>query len=44
MPEPDRRSGNLTQIVRDAVILQEAGQPDVSFDISLPDAELSGPI
>jgi len=40
MPEPDRRSGNLTQIVRDAVILQEVGQPKVSFDISLPDAEL----
>ncbi len=40
MPEPDRRSGDLTQIVRDAVILQEAGQPDVIFDINLPDTEL----
>jgi two-component system nitrogen regulation sensor histidine kinase NtrY len=27
MPEPDRRDSDLTALVRDAVTLQEAGQP-----------------
>ncbi|MEP5153431.1 PAS domain-containing sensor histidine kinase [Planktotalea sp.] len=40
MPEPDRRSDDLIALVRDAAILQEAGQPDVSFDISLPEGEM----
>ena len=40
MPEPDRRNGDLVQMVRDAADLQEAGQPDVSFDVDLPDSEL----
>jgi two-component system, NtrC family, nitrogen regulation sensor histidine kinase NtrY len=30
MPEPDRRPHDLVQVVRDAVTLQEAGQPGVS--------------
>ncbi len=35
MPEPDRREHDLTRLVRDAVILQESGQPDVQFVSSL---------
>ncbi|MCG7492185.1 PAS domain-containing sensor histidine kinase [Thalassobius sp. Cn5-15] len=37
MPEPDRRSEDLVKLVRDAVVLQQAGQPDVTFDVDLPD-------
>ncbi|MDG1117158.1 MAG: PAS domain-containing sensor histidine kinase [Flavimaricola sp.] len=31
MPEPQRRASDLTALVRDAVTLQEAGQPNVTF-------------
>ena len=31
MPEPDRKKGDLSAILRDAVTLQEAGQPEVAF-------------
>ena len=31
MPEPNRREHDLTRLVRDAVILQESGQPEVRF-------------
>ncbi len=31
MPEPDRREQDLTRLVRDAVVLQESGQPEVKF-------------
>ena len=37
MPEPDRRENDLTTLVRDAVILQESGQPGVSLRKTLPD-------
>lgn len=37
MPEPDRKENDLVQLVRDALTLQEAGQPGVRFDASLPD-------
>ncbi len=36
MPEPDRREENLVAIVRDAVVLQESGQPDVKITADLP--------
>jgi len=36
MPEPDRRSHDVVQILRDALTLQEAGQPDVHFAADLP--------
>ena len=36
MPEPDRREENLVAIVRDAVVLQESGQPDVQITADLP--------
>ncbi len=37
MPEPDRKTENLTQILRDAVLLQENGQPNVRFALEMPD-------
>ncbi len=37
MPEPDRRDHDLTTILRDAVLLQQAGQPGVRIDAALPD-------
>nr|WP_252731428.1 PAS domain-containing sensor histidine kinase [Lentibacter algarum] len=38
MPEPERRSEDLGQLLNDAVILQRAGQPDVKIvaDINAP--------
>ena len=40
MPEPDRRSTDLVKVVRDAVLLQEAGQPGVRILADLPEAPL----
>lgn len=40
MPEPDRRAGDLVALVRDAVLLQESGQPDVRFVTDLSDRPL----
>lgn len=37
MPEPDRRETDLVKLVRDAVVLQEAGQPGVRIVADLPD-------
>ncbi|WP_375258110.1 ATP-binding protein [Citreimonas sp.] len=37
MPEPDRKSEDLTEILRGAILLQEAGQPGVTFDLDLPE-------
>lgn len=31
MPEPDRRTESLTRLLQDAVVLQQAGQPDVQI-------------
>ena len=46
MPEPERRELDLTKLVSDAVLLQEAGQPGVFISSNLPDtvvmAELDG--
>jgi len=36
MPEPDRREHDLTTLVRDAILLQESGQPGVAFVKTLP--------
>ena len=38
MPEPDRRETDLTALVKAAVMLQENGQPGVTFRASLPEA------
>ncbi len=40
MPEPDRRSTDLVQLVREAVLLQEAGQPGVRLGADLPETPL----
>ncbi len=40
MPEPVRREENLTQLVREAVLLQQAGQPDLKIRSTLPDEDL----
>ncbi|MGC9369796.1 MAG: ATP-binding protein [Paracoccaceae bacterium] len=37
MPEPDRRPGDLAALVRDAVVLQESGQPGVEISADLPE-------
>ncbi|WP_343231097.1 PAS domain-containing sensor histidine kinase [Thalassovita aquimarina] len=46
MPEPERRPESLTQLVQNAVLLQQAGQPDVDIVSDLVDdpllAELDG--
>ena len=36
MPEPERREENIVGLVREAVLLQQAGQPDVQIDVDLP--------
>jgi two-component system nitrogen regulation sensor histidine kinase NtrY len=40
MPEPDRRDTDLALLLRDAVLLQESGQPGVRFGKMLPAAPL----
>ncbi len=40
MPEPDRKDHDLAQIMRDAVTLQKAGQPDVRIEATLPEGEV----
>lgn len=42
MPEPERRDVDMAQLVRDAVLLQEAGQPEVAFTTNIPDQEIHG--
>jgi two-component system, NtrC family, nitrogen regulation sensor histidine kinase NtrY len=37
MPEPVRREENLTKVLKDAVVLQEAGQPNVRFVTDIVD-------
>ncbi len=36
MPEPETSAQDLTQLLRDAVFLQQAGQPDVKITADLP--------
>ncbi len=40
MPEPETRPESLNKLLREAALLQEAGQPEVTFDISLADDAL----
>ena len=40
MPEPDLKTSDLVAIVRDAVTLQEAGQPNVNIVSKLPKASV----
>lgn len=41
MPEPELRNADVTAILRDAVTLQEAGQPDVTITAFLPDVPVT---
>ncbi|MEL7090343.1 MAG: PAS domain-containing sensor histidine kinase [Pseudomonadota bacterium] len=40
MPEPDRKTEDLVTLVRDAVVLQRAGQPGVEIVEDLPAADM----
>ncbi|MBN2907254.1 MAG: PAS domain-containing sensor histidine kinase [Rhodobacteraceae bacterium] len=40
MPEPERKPVDLAALVRDAVVLQESGQPGVRFDADLPNGAM----
>ena len=40
MPEPERRQESLSQLVREAAMLQEAGQPEVRFETDLSEAPM----
>jgi two-component system nitrogen regulation sensor histidine kinase NtrY len=40
MPEPETSTQNLTQLVRDAVLLQQTGQPAVKIIADLPDVDV----
>nr|WP_175582275.1 PAS domain-containing sensor histidine kinase [Phaeobacter sp. HF9A] len=40
MPEPVRRQENLTKLVQDAVLLQQAGQPEMKLRSDLPSEPL----
>ncbi|TYP83529.1 two-component system nitrogen regulation sensor histidine kinase NtrY [Maritimibacter alkaliphilus HTCC2654] len=40
MPEPEKRPTDLAKLLREAVVLQEAGQEGVTFDVDIPRGEL----
>ncbi|MEO0634120.1 MAG: PAS domain-containing sensor histidine kinase [Pseudomonadota bacterium] len=40
MPEPDRKTEDVVALVRDAMVLQRAGQPGVEIAGTLPDGEM----
>ncbi len=40
MPEPQRKAESLTRLLREATLLQEAGQPDVTFETDFVDDDL----
>ncbi|TLP64300.1 PAS domain-containing sensor histidine kinase [Parasedimentitalea maritima] len=40
MPEPDRREEDLVGLVRDAVLLQQSGQPEIQLIAELPEIPL----
>lgn len=40
MPEPEKRLEDIVDLLRSAITLQDAGQPDVSFVTDLPDAHV----
>jgi len=40
MPEPDRREEDLGKLVQEAVLLQQAGQPELRIHSDLPEQEL----
>jgi two-component system nitrogen regulation sensor histidine kinase NtrY len=43
MPQPQRRTDDLVELMRSVTLLQDSGQPDVLFNIDLPDAPVMAP-
>ncbi|MGZ9809800.1 ATP-binding protein [Pseudoroseicyclus sp. H15] len=41
MPEPERAPCDLAQLLRDAVVLQQAGQPDVQIEADVPEIAIN---
>ena len=41
MPEPEKRAEDLRELLTQAVTLQDAGQPDVHFDVTIEDGPFS---
>jgi two-component system nitrogen regulation sensor histidine kinase NtrY len=41
MPEPERKPEDIGQLVRDAVLLQQTGQPDVVITADIPDRPIA---
>ncbi|MCF6231901.1 MAG: PAS domain-containing sensor histidine kinase [Rhodobacteraceae bacterium] len=44
MPEPERRREDLAQVLRDAVLLQQSGQPGVKITADIPSGKVIGGI
>lgn len=42
MPKPAIGLGNLSESIREAVFLMEVGQPDIDFEVDLPEEPLTG--
>jgi two-component system nitrogen regulation sensor histidine kinase NtrY len=40
MPEPERKAQDLTQLVRDAILLQKTGRPDIQLISDVPRVEI----
>ena len=40
MPEPQTRQEDVSSLLREAILLQEAGQPDVRFETEMHDGEI----
>ena len=38
MPEPSRKTEDVAKLLRDTIVLQQAGQPDVRFEVDIPDS------
>jgi two-component system nitrogen regulation sensor histidine kinase NtrY len=44
MPQPETRDEDIVKLVRESVLLQEAGQPGVRFDVALPEGPFVLPL
>jgi two-component system nitrogen regulation sensor histidine kinase NtrY len=44
MPQPKTRIESLSKVLREAIMLQESGQPDTRFDLALSEADLMAEI
>ena len=44
MPQPETKEDSLSQLLREAVLLQETGQPEVTFETDLSDDDLRAEI